>query len=90
MAYITKRNDSYTIRVSCGRDVNGHKITRTLSWKPDKPMTEKQLQKELNRVAFDFEEKVKKGLIGSDQRMTFADFVPQYLELIKPSIAAQT
>lgn len=90
MAYITKRNDSYTIRISCGRDVNGHKITRTLSWKPDKPMTEKQLQKELSRVAFDFEEKVKKGLIGNDQRMTFADFVPQYLELIKPSIAAQT
>lgn len=90
MAYITKRNDSYTIRVSCGRDVNGHKITRTLSWKPERPMTEKQIQKELNRVAVEFEEKVKSGLIGNDLRLTFADFVPQYLEIIKPSLSPYT
>lgn len=47
MANITKRNDSYLIRVSCGYDANGKQIVHSITWKPDKKYTPKQLEKEL-------------------------------------------
>ena len=90
MANIRKRGDSYSIRVSNGYDMNGHQIVYTMTWKPDKKLTPKQLEKELSRVASAFEEKVRSGLMSSNPRLTFAEFVPQYLELIKPSISPTT
>lgn len=90
MANIRKRGSSYSIRVSNGYDLNGHQIVYTMTWKPDRQMTPKQLEKELNKVAAAFEEKVQNGLMSSNPRLTFAEFIPQYLEIIKPSISPNT
>ena len=90
MANITKRGDSYRITVYCGRDVNGKMIRRTMTWKPDKKYTEKQLEKEVQRQATLFEEKVLSGQISKSGNMKLVDFVPQYLENIKPEVAETT
>ena len=62
MANITKRNDSYLIRVSCGYNANGKQIVHSMTWKPDKKYTPKQLEKELQRQAALFEEECRQGI----------------------------
>lgn len=57
MAYIRKRGDSYQIRVSCGMDDKGDQVERTMSWKPDPRMSERQAEKEVQKIALEFEEK---------------------------------
>lgn len=61
MPTITKRKDSYRITVSCGYDVSGNQIRRSMTWTPLHNMTEKQIKKELTRQAALFEESVKTG-----------------------------
>ncbi len=56
MATIQKRGDSYLIRVSCGYDTKGKQIIQSMTWKPRKGMTPKQIEKELNRQAVMLEE----------------------------------
>ena len=73
MAAIRKRGEVYQIRVSCGYDINGKQITRTKSWMPERDMTERQVQKELQKVAVLFEEQCQKGLY-LDSSMKFATF----------------
>jgi integrase len=73
MATIRKRGDGYQIRVSCGYDSNGKQIIRTKSWLPERDLTEKQLQKELQKVAVLFEEQCQKGLY-LDSSMKFSAF----------------
>ena len=52
MASITKRNDTYTIRVSLGYDSTGKQIQKFKTWKPPYGMTPKQIEKELERQKF--------------------------------------
>lgn len=74
MATITKRKNSYLIRVSCGYDINGRQIVHSMTWKPEPNMTVRQTEKELQRQAVLFEDKCKTGqcLNGS---IKFKDFV---------------
>ena len=44
MANITKRNNRYSIRVSCGYDVSGKQIFQTMTWTSEKGMTKKQIE----------------------------------------------
>ena len=90
MANITKRGDNYRITVYCGRDVNRKIIRRTITWKPDKKYTEKQLEKEVQRQATLFEEKVLSGQVSNGGNMRLVDFIPQYLENIKAEVAETT
>lgn len=61
MATIQKRNNSYSIRVSCGYDTQGKQVIQSKTWTPDAGMTERQIQKELERQKVLFEEECKKG-----------------------------
>lgn len=61
MPTITKRNDTYKITVSAGYDINGKQIRRYMTWKPPSGMTAKQIEKEAQRQAILFEEKVRSG-----------------------------
>ena len=79
MATITKRNNSYLIRVSCGYDTNGKQIVYSKSWKPDKVMTQKQEEKELQKIAVLFEEQCASGQY-LDGSIKFADFTKIWLE----------
>lgn len=78
MATIRKRGDSYQIRVSCGYDTNGNQIEQSMTWKPDKKMTPKQLEKELNRQAVMFEEACANGYVTS--AVKFSVFAEQWFE----------
>lgn len=78
MANITKRGDTYTIRVSAGYDINGKKMLRNMTWKPEPGMTKRQIEKEVERQAILFEENIKSGLcMGSNIR--FADFAERWM-----------
>lgn len=53
-----KTGVSYKITVTQGRDMSGKQIRHYKTWTPDHPMTAKQMEKEVKRVAFDFERQI--------------------------------
>ena len=75
MASILKRKDNYFIMVSCGYDVNGKQIRRTMTYTPDEGMTEKQIEKEVKRQAVLFEEAQTSRLHSNLQGNSQADAV---------------
>lgn len=77
MATITKRGNSYRITVSCGYDLNGKQLRRTMTWTPPEGMTKRQTEKELDRQAVLFEEKCRTGQV-LDGSIRFADFAEQW------------
>ena len=82
MATIRKRGNSYQIRVFCGSDIYGKKIIHSMTWKPDEKMTQRQIEKELNKIAVQFEEKVKKGITTKiDNKIKVAEFCDIYLDM---------
>ena len=88
MATIRKRGNSYQIRVSCGVDINGKKIVESMTWKPDETMTPRQIEKELNRVAIHFEEKVKKGIVTKgNKKIKLHELCDIYLEMQKKNLS---
>lgn len=96
MANITPRRDkngnitSYTIRVYHGYDSNGKRLKPfTTSYKPEKGMTAKQIEKELNRFVVKFEEQCKNGK-AAHSSMRLAEFYPQYLETIRTTLSPTT
>ena len=87
MAAVRKRGSTYQIAVSCGYDATGKQIRRTMTYKPDPNMTEKQVQKELQRQTVLFEERCRNGEVSSDGRLKLADFVPMYLSSAKQRLS---
>ncbi len=97
MANISSRKDkdgniiSYRIRVARGYDSYGKKLKPyELSWKPAPGMTSKQIEKELNKQAVEFEEQCKNGLSGTANQLKLAEFCTQYLEIKKNVLAPRT
>lgn len=78
MATVTKRADSYRIKVSCGYDVNGKQVVQTKTWKPEPDMTARQIKKELDRQCVMFEEECKKGQVVAT--IKFETFAEQWFE----------
>ncbi|MBQ5318419.1 MAG: site-specific integrase [Oscillospiraceae bacterium] len=78
MANIQKRGNSYRIKVSCGYDTHGKQVIQSMTWKPDEKMTEKQIEKELNRQAVLFEEACMKGNVVA--AIKFEDFARQWFK----------
>lgn len=74
MASITKRNNSYRVSVSNGRDASGKQIIETATFTPDPSKTEKQNQKALEKFAIEFEDKVKSGKYLDGEKLTFQEF----------------
>lgn len=74
MANIRKRGKSYQIRVSCGYKVNGVQVVQTRTWTPNEGMTNKQIEKEINRQALLFEDECLKGHVTANIKFeTFAE-----------------
>lgn len=78
MASIEKRGNSYRIKVLCGYKADGTQVTRRMTWTPDEGMTEKQIEKELQRQAVLFEEDCKRGQIAS--AVKFEAFSEEWFE----------
>ena len=77
MANISKRGNSYRIRVSCGFDGKGRRQFKVMSWTPPTGMTEKQIEKELQRVTVLFEEQVRNGTV-LDLNTRFREFAERW------------
>lgn len=94
MAHINKRigprGTSYTIRVSCGYTANGEQVRKSMTWKPEPGMTEKQAEKAVLLVAADFERKVQRGDTVDASTLKLSDFCQDYLKLKKSSLAPTT
>lgn len=79
MASIRKRENSFQITASNGRDIRDKQILETATWKPDPGKTEKQNQKALERFAMDFEDKVKSGKLLKGEKMTYQEYSALWL-----------
>ncbi len=89
MATIQKRGGSYSIRVSCGYDTQGKQVIQSKTWTPDDGMTEKQIQKELERQKVLFEEECKKGFQA--RAVKFETFCEEWMEeYAKPNLRNTT
>lgn len=90
MASVTERNGKYFIMVSIGYDLTGRQIRKTKTWKPDKSMTAKQIEKAVQEQAVLFEKKVLSGQV-LDGGVTFADFVDRWRkDYAEPQLAPKT
>ena len=97
MANITPRKNkdgkitSVTIRVYHGYDSEGNRLKPyTMSWKPEREMSEKQIMKEANRRAALFEEECKNGNISSTPNMKLRDFCNIYLDIKSGILSPRT
>lgn len=78
MAAIQRRGNSFRIKVSCGYDARGKQVVQSMTWKPDEGMTEKQIEKEVQRQAVLFEEACLKSNIVAT--IKFEDFARQWFK----------
>lgn len=89
MATIRKRGNSYQIRVSCGYDTLGNQVTQSKTWTPEKGMTPKQIEKELNRQAVLFEEACNNGY--HSKSVKFQEFAEEWFsQYAETKLKAQT
>lgn len=68
MATVTRRKNSYRIRVSCGYTSDGKQVIRSITWQPDPKMTPKQIGRELERQKVLFEEKCHGGAANCNMK----------------------
>jgi len=89
MATIRKRGNSYQVRVSCGYDTQGRQVEQAMTWKIPEGMTERQIEKELQRQVVLFEEACIKGYKSS--AVKFSDYCTQWFkEYADLKLKAQT
>ena len=81
---------SYRIWVSDGYTGKGEQRLQTMTWKVPDNMTEKQAAKAVQAVAFDYEEKVKHGVAGSQRNLKLYEFIKIYLDIKKSELAPRT
>ncbi|MCR5233835.1 MAG: tyrosine-type recombinase/integrase [Lachnospiraceae bacterium] len=79
MANIEKRGNKYRIRVPVGKDANGKRIFESMMYEPVSK-TPTKIEKELNKVAIEFEEKIRKGLYLDGDKLTFEEYLPTWRE----------
>lgn len=85
MATVSKRGNSYRIRVSLGYDNQGKQVVETKTYRPEPHMSQKQIEKEVKRQSVLFEEECKKNIEKSNktkdtlavldiENLTFAEY----------------
>ena len=79
MASIKKQGRGYLITVSAGTDIHGARIREYMTWVPPDGMTNRQAEKEVNRQAVLFEDKVKSGLL-QDNNIRFAELMDLWIK----------
>lgn len=89
MATVEKRGNSYRITVSCGYDIRGKQIRKSMTYTPEKYMTSKQIEKEVNRQAVLFEEKCLSGQV-LDENIRFSEFAELWIKDRKKDLRPRT
>ena len=75
-----KKGNSYRITVAGGFDTSGKRIRHRTTYKPATGMTERQIQKAVQRAAADFERSIEQGY-ALDNRQTFAEYAAYVIDL---------
>ena len=78
--YEQKSRNTYKLIVCQGYDSNGKKLRKTKSIKLSDALTERQREKELNRLLTLFEEEVQNGNYLDGEKITFAEFTKKWLD----------
>ena len=96
MASITPRKNkngeiiSYVIRCYRGYTTNGERLKPyTMTWKPNPKMTQKQIEKELQRQAVEFEKRCENGEVATST-IKLGEFCDKYLEIVPTFLSAGT
>jgi len=80
MASIRQRGkNSYLITVSCGYDCNDKKLFKQKTIKRPEGMTDRQWDKEINKIATEFELSVQNGDYYEPSKFTLSDFIDKWL-----------
>lgn len=74
-----KNGTTYLIRASCGYDVSGKHVEKSMTWKPAPGMTARQIQKELNKQAVLFEAQCAAAGVGNGN-IKFETFARQWIK----------
>ena len=72
MATITKRGETFRIKVSLGYDANGKQIVKSTTFTPPTGVTPKKAEKLANEYAFEFERHCK-GYAQINENMRFSE-----------------
>ena len=72
MATITKRGETFRIKVSLGYDANGKQIVKSTTFTPPTGVTPKKAEKLANEYAFEFERHCK-GYAQLNENMRFSE-----------------
>ena len=75
-----KDGTSYQITVTTGRDSFGKQKRHWKTWRPPEKMTERQVEKAVQKVAFEFEQEITQGFIA-DNRQRFTDYANYVIDL---------
>ena len=77
MAFSEQRGDNYVIRCNCGKDSQGKRIVRSMTWTPPKGLTPRQLERELDRVKAEFQAECdSKNFV--DRSVTFEKYAAEW------------
>ena len=94
MASITRidsiRGVSYRITVSLGYDKTGKKLKKNVNFKPDQNISVRQQEKEAEKFAYEFEEKLKNGVSYDGNKISFEDFSTMWLDYIETEVTYNT
>ena len=75
-----KTGPTFKITVTKGRSMDGRQVRHYLTWKPAPGMTERQMEKAVQKAAFEFEQQIEQGFIA-DNRQTFAQYAEYVIDL---------
>ena len=75
-----KNGVTFKITVTQGRDMNGKQVRHYLTWTPAPGMTERQMQKAVQKAAIEFEQSIELGY-QLDNRQTFAEYAEYVMDL---------
>jgi len=90
VATYTKRGSSYRIRASVGYTPEGKQVMKSKTWTPTPGMTERQIEKELNRQMVLFDEECR-GIAATDGHIKFQAFSEQWFsEYVDKSLGKRT
>lgn len=90
MATYKKRGSSYRIRASVGYTPEGKQVMKSKTWTPTPGMTERQIEKELNRQMVLFDEECR-GSSLTDGHIKFETFAQQWMkEYVEEALGKRT
>ena len=75
-----KNGVSFKITVTKGTDISGKQVRHYRTWKPEQGMTERQMQKAVQKAALDFEREIEQGY-EVDNRQTISEYARYVIDL---------